>query len=141
MEEEAAGEEKKNAAERYMAALEQIKDLSSALAMKDAIIAQKDAIIDKKDALLLEMTKTKKEAAPAVSKEAEDDAPVVGLGRGSKVKVVSALSQVTNFQSTLLVRLVSEGDSLTSSSCRRHQGSVLVSRCFLLSSSAPQRKN
>ena len=44
-----------------------------------------------------------------------------------QVRCVLALSQAANFQSTMFNRIVSEGDTLTSSSCRRHRGSVLVS--------------
>ena len=43
------------------------------------------------------------------------------------VRGMSALSQVANFQSTMFIRLVSEGDPLTASSCRNHKRSVLVS--------------
>ena len=37
-----------------------------------------------------------------------------------------ALSQISSFHSTMLLRIVSEGESLTASSCRRHLDSVLA---------------
>ena len=47
-------------------------------------------------------------------------------GALTNVRGVLALSQVANFNPTMLLRVVAEGDTLSASSCRRHQGSVLA---------------
>ena len=127
--------------ERFKQALEQIKELRGEVSELNSTVAKKDAIIEqaleqtkelKGEVFELNSTVAKKDAILIEQKDAllekrdfllKGDA--VGLG-GIQVRVVSALFQVANFQSTMLNRIVSEGDNLTASSCRKHLGSVLV---------------